>query len=247
MIELRKIHKTLGGKKVLDGLDLTVQSAKTTVILGRSGAGKSVTLKHIVGLMRPDEGKVLVDGVDVSSASKETLMELRKRIGMVFQSAALINWLSTKENVALPLKENTDLPESEIERRVMEKLHLVELEDAVDKMPSELSGGMRRRVGLARALVTEPDVILYDEPTSGLDPIMTARVNEVIRNLSKKLSVTSIVVTHDIQSAYAVADHIAMLHTGKIIQEGTPEEIRNTSNPIVRQFIEGSSEGPLKE
>jgi len=247
MIELLDVHKELGGRKVLDGLSLAVETGKTTVIIGRSGAGKSVTLKHIVGLLKPDRGLVLVDGTNVAQAPPQELAQVRRRIGMVFQSAALINWLSVKDNVALPLRETTEMPECEIMDRVTSKLALVELADAADKMPGELSGGMRKRVGLARALVTDPSLILYDEPTSGLDPIMSARINEIIRGLRQKLGVTAIVVTHDIASAYFVGDRIAMLYDGRIIEEGTPQEIRDSSNPIVRQFIEGTSTGPLKE
>ena len=247
MIELIDLHKKLARRKVLDGLSLKVERGETMVIIGRSGSGKSVTFKHITGLFRPDRGQVLVDGVDVASASRAQLDEVRRRLGVLFQSGALINWLSVAENVALPLRELTNLGEAEIQRIVAEKLDLVELTGAENQMPDSLSGGMRKRAGLARALVRDPEIILYDEPTAGLDPIMANRINELIIDMQRKLKVTSLIVTHDMESAFMVADRIAMLFGGKIIQVGTPQEIQATTNPIVRQFIDGKTQGPVGE
>ncbi len=246
MIELKGVCKVLGGEPVLDGLDLRIERGETMVIIGRSGCGKSVTFKHMVGLIRADSGTVTVDGVEVGSLDKRGLFELRKKFGVLFQSSALINWLSVFGNVALPLREHTRLRPAEIRDIVMEKLSLFDLQDHADKMPSDLSGGMRKRVGLARAIVRDPQIILYDEPTTGLDPVMASRINRLIIDVKQKLGVTSVVVTHDMTSAYTVADRIAMLYRGRIIEVGSPDEIRNTSNPVVRQFIEGNTEGPME-
>ncbi len=246
MIELKGVCKVLGGDQVLDGLDLRIERGETMVIIGRSGCGKSVTFKHMVGLIRADSGTVMVDGVEVGSLDKRGIFELRKKFGVLFQSGALINWLSVFGNVALPLREQTRLRPSEVRDIVMQKLSLFDLQDHADKMPADLSGGMRKRVGLARAIVLDPEIILYDEPTTGLDPVMASRINRLIIDVKQKLGVTSVVVTHDMVSAYTVADRIAMLYRGRIIEIGSPDEIRNTSNPVVRQFIEGSTEGPME-
>jgi len=246
MIELKGVSKVLGGERVLDGLDLRIERGETMVIIGRSGCGKSVTFKHMVGLIRADSGTVTVDGVEVGSLDKRGIFELRKKFGVLFQSSALINWLSVFDNVALPLREHTPMRPAEIRDVVMQKLSLFDLQDHADKMPADLSGGMRKRVGLARAIVLDPEIILYDEPTTGLDPVMASRINRLIIDVKHKLGVTSVVVTHDMVSAYTVADRIAMLYQGKIIEVGSPDEIRNTSNPVVRQFIEGNTEGPME-
>ncbi|MBI2194285.1 MAG: ABC transporter ATP-binding protein [Planctomycetes bacterium] len=245
MIEFVNVHKTLGDRKVLDGLTFRVERGETFVIIGRSGCGKSVTFKHLVGLLKPDAGSIRVEGQETTRFRPREMLELRHRFGMLFQSAALLNWLTVEENVALPLREHTRLPPSEILLRAHAKLDLVDLRDAARKMPSELSGGMKKRAGLARALVREPQIVLYDEPTAGLDPVMSARINRLVRDMQGRLGLTSIMVTHDMESAYAVADRIGMLYNGRLIEVGTPDQVRKTQNPIVRQFITGSLEGPL--
>jgi len=246
MIRLQNVRKRLGGEVVLDGVDLEVRRGETMVIIGRSGSGKSVTLKHLVGLLRADDGRVTVDGVDVGSLGRSGLFDLRRKFGVLFQSGALINWLSVHDNVALPLREHTRMSQDEIDAAVRQKLELLHLGGDAAKMPSDLSGGMKKRVGLARAVVQDPEIILYDEPTSGLDPVMASRINGLIVDVKQKLGVTSVVVTHDLASAYAVADRIAMLYGGRIVQVGTPDAIRNSDNPVVRQFVEGRTEGPMK-
>ncbi len=246
MIKIQDLHKKLGDRVILNGMNLDIERGETMVIIGRSGSGKSVTLKHMVGLLTADSGMVMVDGVDVSRLDASGLFELRKKFGVLFQSGALINWLSVYDNVALPLREHTRLRPDEIDRIVNEKLGLLDMAEHADKMPSDLSGGMKKRAALARAIVLAPEILLYDEPTSGLDPIMAARINELIVDVKRKLAVTSIVVTHDMDSAYKVADRIAMLYEGRIIQVGTPDEIRSSRDPVVRQFVEGNAEGPIK-
>jgi len=245
MITLRDVHKQLAGQTVLNGVDLEIERGETMVIIGRSGSGKSVTIKHMVGLLRPTRGTVLVDGTDVTTLDKTGIFALRRKFGVLFQSGALINWLSVYDNVALPLREHTKLGADEIEKKAIEKLRLVELDEDADKMPSDISGGMKKRAGLARAIVLDPEILLYDEPTSGLDPVLASRINRLIINVKEKLGVTSVVVTHDMDSAYKIADRIAMLYEGRIVQVGTPDEIRNSNDPVVRQFVEGRIEGPM--
>ena len=245
MITLKDVHKTLSGEVVLSGVDLEIERGETMVIIGRSGSGKSVTLKHMIGLLRADRGTVMVDGVDVSTLDEDGIFQLRRKFGVLFQSGALINWLSVYDNVALPLREHTNLTLAEIDKIVRAKLGLLDLAEHVEKMPSDLSGGMKKRAGLARAIVLDPEIILYDEPTTGLDPVMASHINALIINVREKLGVTSVVVTHDMTSAYTVADHIAMLYEGKIVHVGTPSEIKSSGDPVVRQFIEGSTEGPI--
>lgn len=245
MIRLENVHKALGGRPVLDGLTLDIEDGGTMVVIGRSGCGKSVTLKHIVGLMRPDAGRVYIDGDDITGFGRRQYVELRKQFGFLFQSSALLGWLNVYENIALPLREHTHLAEPEITRRVAEKLEVVGLEDAARVMPADLSGGMKKRVALARAIVLNPKIILYDEPTTGLDPIMANKINELINDMEAHLKVTSVVVTHDLHSAYMIGDRIAMLHDGRIVESGTPDEIRNSDSPVVRQFVEGKTTGPL--
>jgi phospholipid/cholesterol/gamma-HCH transport system ATP-binding protein len=244
-IELRDVRRTLGGKEVLRGVTLDVRRGESVVIIGRSGTGKSVVLKHIVGLMRPDEGQVRVEGLSVPELSERELLTLRERMGMLFQGGALFDSLSVGENVGLPLREHTPMPEAQVEMVVREKLSLVGLDGTQEMRPSSLSGGMKKRAALARALALNPKIMLYDEPTTGLDPITADLINRLIRRLQERLGITSIAVTHDMRSAYHIADRIAMLHEGRIHAMGTPAEIQATRDPIVRQFIEGSSEGPL--
>ena len=245
MIEIIGLTKNFGDNLVLDDLNLSIESGETKVIIGRSGCGKSVLLKHIVGLLHPEKGSIYIEEQDISKLTEKEFNKLRMKIGMVFQGGALFDSLSVWENVGFILKEYSNLPEAEIRERVKESLSLVNLYGIEDKMPSELSGGMKKRVSLARALCIRPQIILYDEPTTGVDPITADIINELIDELHDKLSVTSIVVTHDMKSAYKVADKIAMLYQGKIIAEGTPDEIRYTHDPVVHQFITGAAKGPI--
>jgi len=244
-IVIEGVWKRLGAKEVLRGLDLTVAEGESVVIIGRSGTGKSVLLKHVVGLIDPDRGTVRVDGQDVPALSVKELLDLRKRMGMLFQGGALFDSLSIAENVGLPLREHTRIAETQVDLLVHEKLHLVGLEGVETMRPSSLSGGMKKRAALARALALNPKIMLYDEPTTGLDPITADLINRLIRRLQERLGITSIAVTHDMRSAYHIADRIAMLHEGRIHAIGTPTEIQASADPAVRQFIEGSAEGPL--
>ena len=244
-IVIDSVSKRLGPKQVLSGVSLSVAEGESVAIIGRSGTGKSVLLKHVVGLMQPDAGTVRVDGVDVPSLGTKDLLELRKRMGMLFQGGALFDSLSVGDNVGLPLREHTRVDETQVALVVREKLHLVGLEGVEEMRPSSLSGGMKKRAALARALALNPKIMLYDEPTTGLDPITADLINRLIRRLQERLGITSIAVTHDMRSAYHIADRIAMLHEGRIHAVGTPAEIQATTDPAVRQFIEGSAEGPL--
>jgi len=244
-IVIDSVSKRLGRAQVLRGVTLTVAAGESVVIIGRSGTGKSVLLKHVVGLMEPDQGTVRVEGVDVPSLRGKDLLTLRKRMGMLFQGGALFDSLSVGDNVGLPLREHTNVGEAQVGLVVKEKLHLVGLEGVEDMRPSNLSGGMKKRAALARALALNPEIMLYDEPTTGLDPITSDLINRLIRKLQERLKITSIAVTHDMRSAYHIADRIAMLHEGRIHAIGTPAEIQASTDPAVRQFIEGSAEGPL--
>jgi len=245
MIEIVNVHKVFDGKKVLNGVNLTIQSGETMVIIGRSGCGKSVLLKHIIGLIKPDSGHIFIDKEDITIMDEKQLRNLRMRFGMLFQGAALFDSLTVGDNVGFSLLEHTDLDPSVISGKVKNCLSLVGLTGIEKSMPAQLSGGMRKRVGLARAICIDPQIVLYDEPTTGIDPIMGDAINDLIRELQHKLKITSIAVTHDMTSAYKIADRIAMLYDGKIVQVGTPDEIKNTTNPIVKQFITGAAEGPI--
>ncbi len=247
MIDIESLEKSFDDHKVLDGVNLTVKTGETMVIIGRSGCGKSVLLKHIIGLVKPDAGVLVVDGVDVTRLSGRGLDKLRLRFGMLFQSAALFDSMTVYENVSFPLREHTTMTTEAIRQRVHECLQLVGLQDVDELSPSELSGGMRKRVGLARALAMSPEIVLYDEPTTGIDPIMGDIINDLIIALRDRLKVTSLVVTHDMRSAYKVADRIAMLYNGKIIEVGSPAQIRESANPYVQQFIKGEAAGPIQE
>lgn len=247
MIEFNNVSKNFNGRQVLDHMSLNIEEGETKVIIGRSGVGKSVTLKHIVRLLEPDEGIVKVEGRNVLDLKGQELNELHMMIGMVFQGGALFDSLTVGENVGFLLKEQTNVKQSEIDGRVKESLALVGLYNVENYMPADLSGGMKKRVALARAICSRPKIILYDEPTTGVDPITADAINLLIDELHDKLKVTSIVVTHDMRSAYKVADRIAMLYEGKIIAEGTPDEIRYTHNPVVHQFITGAAHGPITE
>jgi len=246
MIELSNLHKSFGKNHVLRGVDLTIQKGESMVVIGGSGSGKSVLVKHIIGILRPDEGKVLVDGVDLALLSERELYEVRKKFGMLFQMSALFDSMTVWENVGFALLRNKSMHDKEIKARATEKLKLVGLSGVENLMPAELSGGMKKRVGLARAIAHEPEILLYDEPTTGLDPIMADAINELIVEMKNTLSVTSVAITHDMSSAYKIADRIAMLYEGRIIDTDSPAEIKNTRNPVVKQFITGSASGPIK-
>ena len=238
MIEFQDVRKAFDGRPVLDGFTLRVPDGETTVIIGYSGTGKSVALKHVVGLLQPDAGDVIVDGRAVSTLERAALTALRREIGFVFQFAALFDSMSVFDNVALGLRRR-DLSDDEIAARVREALALVDLTGAEERYPAELSGGMRKRVGIARAIALRPRYILYDEPTTGLDPVTSAVIDQLMVRTREHLQVTGIVVTHDMRSAYTVGDRIAMLYEGKIRQVGTVAQIQETEDPVVRQFIEG--------
>ena len=237
MIEFNSVSKRFGEKVVLDGLSLTIPEGETTVLMGFSGTGKSVALKHIVGLLEPDRGHVEVDGQVVGNLDYDALMELRRTIGYVFQFAALFDSLTVRDNLALGLRRQ-GLSDQVVAARVAESLELVELPDVADRLPAELSGGMRKRVGIARAIALRPRYILYDEPTTGLDPVTTMAMDDLMIRARQELGATSVVVTHDLGSAFAVADRIAFLYEGKIRQVGTVREIRDTADPLVREFID---------
>lgn len=242
MIRLINVHKAFGTKQVLTGFSLDVKEGETMVVIGYSGTGKSVAIKHIVGLLEPDEGTVIVDDAEVPKLDRRELYELRSHIGYVFQFAALFDSLTIGENVAMGLRKQGKLSPPEIEGRVAEVLDLVDLPNVQDRYPAELSGGMRKRVGLARAIALRPKYILYDEPTTGLDPVTSAVIDELMIRMRDKLGVTSVMITHDMRSAYRVGTRIAMLYEGRVRQVGTVDEIRNTDDPIVRQFVEGRAE-----
>jgi phospholipid/cholesterol/gamma-HCH transport system ATP-binding protein len=242
MISLRNVYKAFGSKRVLSGFSLDVEEGETVAIIGFSGAGKSVAIKHIVGLLNPDKGEVIVDGLNVPSLSRPELYQLRARIGYVFQFAALFDSLTIGDNVAMGLRKQEGLTENEIAERVHEALELVDLPDVAQRSPAELSGGMRKRVGIARAIALRPKYILYDEPTTGLDPVTSAVIDDLMVRMERQLGVTGVVITHDMRSAYTVANRIAMLYEGKVRQFGTVDEIKNTTDPVVRQFIEGRAE-----
>jgi len=237
MIEIRDLHKGFGGQPVLEGVNLRMMPGTTTVILGGSGSGKTVLMKHIIGLLKPDRGHVIVDGTDVTELGRRELNEFRQRMGMVFQGAALFDSMTVGDNVAFALREHTNLSEEEIQKRVRDKLGVVSLFDVEHKFPAELSGGMRKRVGLARAIVRDPKIVLYDEPTTGLDPITTENVDEMIITARQKLGVTSVVISHDIGSSFHIGDHIAMLYQGRIVEEGPPARMRKSEEPHTREFL----------
>lgn len=240
IVELKQVSKTFEDVRVLDTLDLAVLPGEILTIIGGSGTGKTVLLRIILGLLKPDSGQVLIEGTDIAPMREGKLLKVRRKLGMVFQSSALFDSLSVGENVAYALREHTRLSEAEIWERVREALALVGLEGIEGKEPAELSGGMRKRVAIARAIALVPKILLYDEPTTGLDPSNVEKINELILDLNRKLDVTSIVVTHDLKSAFRISDRIALLHRGKIAAIGTPSEIERSRSPLVREFIAGS-------
>ena len=240
-VEVRDLHKALGGRSVLRGVDLVIRKGEIFVILGRSGGGKTVLLKHLVGLLRPDRGKVFIDGVEITRLPERALDRVRLKVGMLFQEGALFDSMTVFENVAFPLREHTRLRFREIRARVRECLKRVGLGDPeIERLyPEALSGGMKKRAALARALVLEPEIVLYDEPTSGVDPAMAGEINALIRKLARELGVTSVVVTHDLESAFQIADRVALLEGGTIVAEGPPEEFRAREDEVVRAFLQG--------
>lgn len=246
MIKIVDLKKRFNTKRVLNGVNLEIEKGKITVIIGRSGEGKSVLIKHIIGLLRPDSGQIFLEDMELTSMKERDFNEVRKRFGMLFQGAALFDSMTVAENVGFPLKEHTDLNDEDIFKVVSEKLRRVGLVNVENMMPSELSGGMRKRVGLARAIVMDPEIVLFDEPTTGLDPIMSDSIGDLVLDTQRALKTTYILITHDIPFTYKIADKIAMLHEGRIIEEGTVEEMKQNSNPILRQFLEGRAEGPIK-
>lgn len=245
MIKIEQVHKHFGKNHVLRGADLHIKRGESMVVIGGSGSGKSVLMKHVIGLLQPEQGRVLIDNQDIGHLREKELNEVRKKYGMLFQGAALFDSLTVWENVGFGLLEHTKLSNTEIRSIVCKKLAMVGLKGIEDLKPAELSGGMKKRVGLARAIAMEPQILLYDEPTTGLDPIMADVINDLILEMKHKLHITSLTITHDMVSAYKIADRIAMLYLGQIIAVGTPEEIKTSSNPIVQQFITGSAVGPI--
>ena len=242
---MKNIHKSFGNRDILKGMSLTVEKGETMVILGPSGTGKSVTLKHITGLLDPDKGDCFIFEQKISHTSEKKKKKIRAKMGVLFQSGALINWLNIFDNVALPLREHKLAKEKEITQIVEEKLHWVDMLHVKNNFPSEISGGMKKRAGLARAIVTEPNIVLYDEPTSGLDPVMSNVINELTIKLQNELSLTSVVVTHDMNSAYTIANRISFVYEGNVLLCGTVSEIQNSEHPIVQQFIHGKTKGPM--
>ena len=237
MIKVENLHKSFGEQHVLKGINLTAKEGKITFIIGKSGSGKSVLLKHILGLIKPDKGSIFINGKNIVSANKKQLTEIRKHFGVMFQNVALIDSMTVFENVAFPLVEHTKLKMDKVARLVEEKLELVGLRGIENKMPSELSGGMQKRVGLARALILNPKILLFDEPTTGLDPVICDSVDEMILETQRKLNLTCLVISHDIPATFKLADYVAMLHEGKIVEYGTPEELKVSNNELVKEFL----------
>jgi phospholipid/cholesterol/gamma-HCH transport system ATP-binding protein len=247
MISLQHLWKSFDGRQVLRDMSIDVERGETLVIVGGSGTGKSVTLKHIIGLLRPDKGRVIIDDQDITTMRDVELNQFRVRFGMAFQEGALFDSMSVFENIAFPLRRHTKMKEKEIRDRVEECLDRVHLHNVEKKRPSELSGGMRRRVGFARAISLEPQILLFDEPTTGLDPVISDIIADLIMEMDETLHATTVTITHDMKVAFKIADRVAMLFNGEIVEQGTPEEFQASTNPIVRQFIEGRAEGPLTD
>ncbi len=246
MIEVRDLHKAFNGQQVLRGVSLTIPRGQITAVIGRSGTGKSVLLKHLIRLLRPDRGQVLVDGVDVVPLRGRPLDRVRAKFGVLFQGGALFDSLTVFDNVAFPLREKTRLLEPEVATRVRERLEAVGLGDMGHKFPAEISGGMRKRVALARALVTDPEIVLFDEPTTGLDPIMLNAIHHLIADTHQRFGFTGVVVSHDVPDVFEIAHLVAMLHDGTIVAAGPPEQVLRSEDPTVQQFISGRAEGPIR-
>ncbi|MBK7141623.1 MAG: ABC transporter ATP-binding protein [bacterium] len=246
LIQFEQVVKSFGYLRVLDGVDLQVRAGESICVIGLSGSGKSVMLKHLIRLIEPDSGRILFEGNDIGQFDSDELVTMRRRFGMLFQGAALLDSMTVAENVGLGLLESRQFTPEQIDEIVNEKLEMVGMSATKGKLPAELSGGMRKRIGLARAIATNPDVMLYDEPTSGLDPVTSDVIDDLIVELNQKLHVTSITVTHDMRSAFKIADRIVMLYHGKVEFDGTPDQVRNTPNPILQQFISGSAQGPIR-
>lgn len=246
MIRLSNLHKAFGSQTVLDDLSLDIPAGQITAIIGPSGEGKSVLIKHMIGLMRPDSGQIEVDGEDILNVRRSRLNQIREKFGMLFQNAALFDSMNVFENVAFPLQEKTDLPKDEIRRRVISALEDVGLKNVEQKFTDELSGGMKKRVGLARALLLKPKIILFDEPTTGLDPIIKRAIHQLIKETHTKFGFTAVIVSHEIPEIFDIAQNVAMLFRGKILQFGSAEDIRNSDHPVVKQFVSGSLDGPIQ-
>jgi phospholipid/cholesterol/gamma-HCH transport system ATP-binding protein len=242
LLEIRNLRKSFKSQVVLDGIDLTIEKGESIVIIGRSGTGKSVLLKHINGLMKPDEGTIFYQGIEINKLTEEELNPYRRSIGMLFQNGALFDSMSVEENVSFPLKEQKKYTNEEIRVKVAEALEMVELPGQQKKIPDELSGGMRKRVALARSIMTHPDVMMYDEPTTGLDPVISDSINKLVKKLGDRLGMTTIVVTHDMKSAMYIADRIIYIHKGKIYFNGKPEDLMKSQDPLIKNFVEGKSE-----
>jgi phospholipid/cholesterol/gamma-HCH transport system ATP-binding protein len=245
MIEIEDLHKAFEGNQVLDGINCHIPAGKISVVMGPSGTGKSVLLRHVVGLLYPDQGDVRVAGKSVPSLNEEELLELRRNVGMLFQDGALFSSMNLYDNVAFPLRQHTRKSEAQIKEIVMQRLDEVGLNESVSKMPNELSGGMRKRAGFARALVLEPELLLFDEPDSGLDPVRTALLCDLIKQIQQKYNSTGVVISHDIKSCFNIGDHIILLYGGKVVDEGSKEELQQSRNPFTQQFIKGAVDGPL--
>jgi phospholipid/cholesterol/gamma-HCH transport system ATP-binding protein len=245
VVEMRDVHLAFGEKEILTGVNLRVPAKARMVIMGQSGSGKSTLLRLLLGILQPSEGEVTFKGKDITRMGRIKMNRIRQKMGMVYQYSALISSLNVRDNLALPLEELTRKSRDEIDKLVKEKLDMVGMADTLEKMPGELSGGMRKRIGLARGIIMDPELILYDEPTAGLDPVISSVIDELIIALSEKIGATSVIVTHEMGSAFKVATHMAMLYEGKIIASGTPDEFKNSEDPVVAQFIAGDTQGPI--
>jgi phospholipid/cholesterol/gamma-HCH transport system ATP-binding protein len=240
VIRVKDVYKSFGRQKVLNGINLAIERGEITVIIGKSGSGKSVLMKHLIGLIKPDRGEILVDGVDITRLGESQLNEVRKRFGMLFQEAALFDSMTVEENVAFPIREHRRFSDGEVGRLVDEKLRQVGLSGVNEKMPSELSGGMKKRVGLARALALDPEIVLFDEPTSALDPVISLTIEDLIKKTQTRLKKTYVVISHDILGMFRIADNIAMLYDGEIVAFGPPDEVRRSDLPAVKEFLEAT-------
>ncbi len=245
MIDVRHLRKSFGGRMVLEDVNFTVERGTVCVVMGGSGSGKSTILRHLIGAYKPDEGEIYLDGDEITRLSERQLEPMRRKFGMLFQGGALLNSLTVGENVALPIRHHTDLPDATIALMVKMKLELVGLRDAEHLKPSQISGGMQKRVSLARAIALDPKIVFYDEPSAGLDPVVTGVIDKLMVDLTRIMGITSLVVTHDMNSAFHIADKMIMLHRGRIVAQGTPDDIRNSSDPLVQQFITGAPDGPI--